>query len=195
MFPLTTSRIAKCVSICCLFVSSFFVIGCDEIVSNVLSGIENAEHDKLAMVSSPSWVIGEHKDCDSVASSADDEPTLTCGSFYETRVEARRFKVAFHGPTFMQGEVPTKTFEWDCRKNNDDDVVISCWHKQDKSGSTTGVDSQSEKVVGPLLYWTSPEEPPGHIDLTNGECPKGYQPVSHLSGPGGRLLHRECAPY
>jgi hypothetical protein len=126
-------------------------------------------HDKMAVVVSRAWTVGEYKACQSYDSGKDNgEPILTCDDGEEN---AKRFKVSFRGPTYIASQAPASngwkptksqqtTFSWDCRKNNDDDVVFSCWRKEkDKITSPSNVDVQTEPYhVPPEDAQTQPVE-------------------------------------
>jgi hypothetical protein len=113
-----------------LIVLPVFVIGCDQLVPPG-SGLDETgwfSHDKMAVVVSRAWTVGEYKVCQSYDSGKENaEPILSCDS--DGKEAAKRFKVAFYGPTYINWQPPKTTFNWDCKKSDADDLVFSCWRK------------------------------------------------------------------
>jgi hypothetical protein len=181
-------------------------VGCDDLASSSPYWDQTGwfEHDKMAVVQSRAWTVGEYKVCQSYAETANDEPLLSCEV---DATDSKRFKVAFHGPTFIDSQpsdyvgqsdkAARKAFDWDCRKNNSDDVVISCWIKTDKpatqSANLPGASQRLLDTFSAPADWTENEEPPGRIP-GGGGCPTGYRIIHHLSGPGGYVRHEDCVP-
>lgn len=144
-----------------VMVVAILATGCDLLTSTNpdLDKTGLFSHEKMAVVVSRAWTIGEYKACQSYDSGKEnDEPLLTCDS--DGTESAKRFKVEFHGPTYIgsvysSGARSETTFNWDCRKNNDDDLVFSCWLKaQDKPANGGQAQTPARSV----------EEPPNPVE-------------------------------
>lgn len=81
-------------------------------------------HDNIKTVYSLGWINGEYKHCTNI-NAKNDEPYVLCD---DAKIEERGkvFKVRFYGRTHKP-ELPFETtFDWRCRKNGDEDPVITC---------------------------------------------------------------------